>query len=85
MQYRKKSKSKKWILIFAAVLIVFGTVLLLVCASGDKQGYRTVSVVEVSGRVGVVKDGIEYSAYPGMMLGEGHEIVTWMRVRKRKL
>lgn len=76
MHYRKKRKSKKWIWIFAAVLMVFGTVLLLVHASGEKQGYRTVSVVEVSGRVGLVKDGMEYSAYPGMMLQEGHEIVT---------
>lgn len=46
------------------------------CGDGDSKGYRTVSVVEVSGTVEVTKDGTTYSAYPGMLLQEGHEVTT---------
>lgn len=76
MYYVKKNKSKKLILIFAAVMVVVTAAFFVMQTMGKQQSYRTVSIVEVSGRVGVVKDGVEYSAYPGMMLQEGHEIVT---------
>ena len=62
--------------VLAAVIVIAVTVLFVVRILGENQGYRTISVVEVSGKVGVVKDGIEYSAYPGMLLQEGHEVVT---------
>ena len=40
------------------------------------QGYRTISITDVYGKVSVVKDKLEYSAYPGMKLQEGQLIVT---------
>lgn len=42
----------------------------------DNRGYRTIGVVETKGNVTVVKDGIDYKAYPGMHLQEGHILVT---------
>ena len=77
MNYKKKKDRKNIILItVAALAMVVTTAVWLLCFTGDNQGYRTISVVEISGTVSVVKDDIEYSAYPGMVLQEGHEIVT---------
>ena len=76
-QFHKKSKKIPLILVAVVVML---TVLLSAVFFGQTsehtQAYRTISVIEVSGKVSVVKDGIEYSAYPGMLLQEGHEIVT---------
>ncbi len=75
--YKRKTrkKNKVWFgLAIMAVLIITGIVFVLV--GGGKKGYRTIGVVEVFGTVSVVKDGIEYGAYPGMMLQEGHAVVT---------
>ncbi len=72
---KTRKKNKVWFaLAIMAIVIITGVVCVFV--SGNKKGYRTISVVEVSGTVGVVKNGIEYGAYPGMMLQEGHTIVT---------
>lgn len=76
MYYKRKSKIKKCILIFAAVLTVLVIAFLAMQTAKERKSYRTISVVEVSGRVGVVKDGMEYSAYPGMRLQEGYEMIT---------
>ncbi len=73
----EKKKSKKLIFIVAIAVIVLAVAGVIFAQSfSDNKGYRTISVVEVSGNVGVVKDGIEYAAYPGMLLQEGHEIIT---------
>lgn len=58
------------------VMMVTATTIFFAQTTEEKEAYRTISVVEVSGKVSVVKDGVEYAAYPGMLLHEGHEIVT---------
>lgn len=71
-----KSKIGKRILgisLLAVILImVSGATILL----NNKEGYRQIKVIEVSGKVGVVNQGVEYEAYPGMILREGYTIVT---------
>ena len=76
-QFTKKTKKTKLVLIavLAVVAVLLSTVF-FIQTTGDNKGYRTISVVEVTGNVSVVKEGIEYRAYPGMLLQEGHEIVT---------
>lgn len=76
MNYRKEAKKKYILFTLAAWLLIGAAVAVFAQTTGDNQGYRTISVVEVSGRVSVVKNGIEYEAYPGMLLQEGHEIAT---------
>ena len=75
MRYKKKN-GKKIFFVISLMAVIITTITFAVRAADDNQGYRLISVVEVSGRVGVVKDGIEYNAYKGMVLQEGHEIVT---------
>lgn len=67
-------KKRIWIvsLLTVIMLATIGGVMLF----GKQDGYRTIKVFEVSGRVGVVHDGVEYEAYPGMILTEGYSIVT---------
>lgn len=69
-----KNKKRIWIvsLLSIIILVTFGGIMLF----GKQDGYRTIKVFEVSGRVGVVHNGIEYEAYPGMILTEGYSIVT---------
>lgn len=71
---KKKNKKRIWILsiLTMVMLVILGGGMLF----GQQDGYRTVKVFEVSGRVGVVHNGIEYEAYPGMILTEGYTIVT---------
>lgn len=81
MNYKnfQKKKNKKFIFgmaLVAAVLVIALSAFFVSKAFGDNKGYRTISVIEVSGAVTVVKDGIEYSAYPGMHLQEGHVLIT---------
>jgi len=71
-----KSTGRKRIWIISLVVIVFVAILLVVKSYGKQEGYRTIKVFEVSGKVGVVNKGIEYEAYPGMILTEGYSIVT---------
>lgn len=75
MSYEKANKKKfiKILLCTVAILIAAG---IAVTSFSKEEGYRMITVFEVSGTVGVVKDGIEYEAYPGMHLQEGHVIVT---------
>ena len=75
MNYTKKKNKLKFIIPFIIVLLIVSAFVIVKIRSGGK-GYRTISVIEVSGTVSVVKDGIEYSAYVGMHLQEGHELVT---------
>jgi len=75
MDKREIGKKKVWIAL-VTVAVVLAAAVVVVLMTTNKQAYRTVSVIEVSGKVGVMRDGVEYSAYPGMMLQEGHEIVT---------
>ena len=69
-----KNKKRIWIVSLLTIIILatFGGIMLF----GKQDGYRTIKVFEVSGRVGVVHNGIEYEAYPGMILTEGYSIVT---------
>lgn len=69
-------KVSKIIVISVIALLIAGAIIALSPVFTGQQGYRTVSVIEVSGRVSVVKGDIEYSAYPGMVLQEGHEVIT---------
>ena len=61
-------------------VLIIGGLFVMLCAGCEEgsgaKGYRTVSVVEVSGTVDVTRDGTTYSAYPGMLLQEGHEVTT---------
>lgn len=75
MSYLKKKNKKKFIIPIVIVILVISVFVVIKIRAGG-QGYRTISVVEVSGTVCVAKDGIEYSAYVGMHLQEGYEIVT---------
>ena len=73
---QKKFKRIHAIILLVVVIIAAVSTFFIVRHYKGGQGYRTISVVEVSGNVSVVKDGIEYSAYSGMMLQEGYEIIT---------
>lgn len=75
MSYKKAEKKKFIKFLLCAVAILIATVIVMPFFSKE-EAYRTITVFEVSGTVGVVKDGIEYEAYPGMHLQEGHVIVT---------
>ena len=72
----KKVTGKKQIWFAFAAVAAIAVVVAIFVLNTNKQAYRTVSVIEVVGSVSVVKDGVEYSAYPGMKLQEGHEVVT---------
>ena len=76
MSYNNKRKNKWVVMSIIGLLSVVITTFIIINAMGNNQGYRTITVVDVSGAVSVVKDGIEYSAYEGMHLEEGYEIVT---------
>ena len=68
MDYRiKKDKFIKWCVAAAAAVLLVFTITLGVHAFKNNEGYRTVCVVETSGTVSVVKDNVEYRAYPGML------------------
>ncbi len=72
----KKKRNQLFIIIATVVLLIGAVIIGVLVVGGNNQGYRTINVVEVYGKVGVVKNNIEYSAYPGMLLQEGHEIIT---------
>ena len=72
----KKANGKKFIGIFICAVAILIAGCIAVPFFSKEEGYRMITVFEVSGTVGVVKDGIEYEAYPGMHLQEGHVIVT---------
>ncbi len=73
---KNNKKTKVAIIIFLITAIV-ATALTAVLAFGDSnEGYRTITVIEIQGTVGVVHDNIEYPAYTGMHLEEGYTVVT---------
>ena len=75
-QFKKKKNGKVGIIAAIVIVVALFATVFLAQPSSDNQGYRTVCVIETSGSVSVVKEGIEYRAYPGMLLQEGYEIVT---------
>lgn len=75
-QFKKTKKGKLVVLAIILAVVALFTTVFLAQPSSENQGYRTVSVIETSGNVSVVKEGIEYRAYPGMLLQEGYELVT---------
>lgn len=75
MNYQKPREKKLiWVLCLVAIAIIATVVVVLL--PGREQGYRTITVFETSGSVSVVNNGIEYEAYPGMLLQEGYAVVT---------
>ena len=75
MTFVTSQKGKRILLISFLGLAVIA-ILIAVMLSRNQEGYRTIKISEVFGRVGVVNQGIEYEAYPGMIVKEGYAIVT---------
>ena len=76
-QFKKKSSTMRLVLLAVIAMIAVSlSAVFLAQTTGENKGYRTISVIEVSGNVSAVKDGLEYRAYPGMLLQEGHELIT---------
>lgn len=65
-----------WCVPVMAILLGLGLFWCKTQATAEGVGYRTIAVIETSGAVTVVKGDLEYSAYPGMLLQEGHVLVT---------
>ena len=78
ISFRTKRQNKfiLWCVMTIAVIGIAVATFFVSKASGDNRGYRTIGVVETKGNVTVVKDGIDYKAYPGMHLREGQVLVT---------
>ena len=78
MNYHRNTKKKFIVWLVAALCIAALTLSITMVAQavGGGEAYRTIRVVETNGSVSVVKDDIEYRAYPGMLLQEGHAIVV---------
>ena len=73
---KNNKKTKVAITIFLITAII-ATALTAVLAFGEKnEGYRTITVIEIGGTVGVVHGNMEYAAYTGMHLEEGYTVVT---------
>lgn len=73
---KNNKKTKVAITIFLITAIIV-TALTAVLAFGEKnEGYRTITVIEIGGTVGVVHGNMEYAAYTGMHLEEGYTVVT---------
>lgn len=73
----KNNKKTKVAIIIFLITAIAATALTAVLAFGDSnEGYRTITVIEIQGTVGVVHDNIEYPAYTGMHLEEGYTVVT---------
>lgn len=73
---KQKLLSRNFIWIISLLVFIFVLTLGGVIIFGKQEAYRTVKVFEISGKVGVVNNGVEYVAYPGMILEEGYSIVT---------
>ena len=73
---QKRLKIKNRICIISLLVLMLVMTLGGVMIFGRQEGYRTIKVFEISGKVGVVNNGVEYEAYPGMILSEGYSIVT---------
>ena len=77
MVVNEKSKRNKIVIIAFLITAILATTITSVLAFGEtKEGYRTITVIEIQGTVGVVRNNMEYAAYTGMHLEEGYTIVT---------
>ncbi|MBE6751564.1 MAG: hypothetical protein E7556_03445 [Ruminococcaceae bacterium] len=77
MVKNKKAKNTKIAIIIFVIAAIVATIFTTVLAFGKtNEGYRTITVIEIQGTVGVVHDDIEYQAYTGMHLEEGYTVVT---------
>lgn len=78
MNYRRNERKKfiVWLGIAICAIVLAVGMVMVAQAIGNNEGYRMIRVIETNGSVSVVKDGIEYQAYPGMLLQEGHAIVV---------
>ncbi len=73
----KNNKKTKVAIIIFLITAIIATALTAVLAFGDSnEGYRTITVIEIGGTVGVVHGNMEYAAYTGMHLEEGYTVVT---------
>lgn len=73
----KKTKNLKIaISVIVAVIMLVTAVSTALAFNKKTESYRTITVIEISGTVGVVHNDIEYAAYTGMHLEEGYTVVT---------
>lgn len=71
-----KKSGKKFIPILSGIVLVVVAIAVIILKLNAREGYRSIVVMEVSGIVSVVNNGIEYKAYEGMHLMEGYEVIT---------
>lgn len=71
-----KRKGKLKYIVSLLVIVLALAIFIFSKIQNNNNSYRIISVIDVTGNVSVVKNGIEYTAYKGMHLSEGHEIVT---------
>ena len=77
MAVNKNSKKTRVFVIIFLVVAILVTALTTVLSFGESESsYRTITVIEVTGTVGVAHNDIEYQAYTGMHLEEGYSVVT---------
>ena len=77
MVKKEKTKKIKFTIIIFVITAIVATIFTTVLAfGGTSEGYRTITVIEIQGTVGVVHNNMEYQAYTGMHLEEGYTVVT---------
>ncbi len=69
-------KTKLAVIIFLVIAIIITALTTVLSFGESKSGYKTITVIEVTGTVGVVHNDTEYQAYMGMHLEEGYSVVT---------
>lgn len=57
-------------------IIVLIIIMVFLSGCGNKKEHRVINVSEISGRVSIVEENMEYAAYRGMHLQEGYTVVT---------
>lgn len=76
MTDKKLKKTKLSVVIFLVVAILVTSIVTVLSFGKSDEAYRTITVIEVTGTVGVVHNNTEYQAYTGMHLEEGYAVVT---------
>ena len=76
MTDKKLKKAKLSVVIFLVVAILVTSIVTVLSFGKSDEAYRTITVIEVTGTVGVVHNNTEYQAYTGMHLEEGYAVVT---------
>lgn len=71
-----KKLGKKFIPVLVGIVLAILVIIIIFVKLNAKEGYRSIVVIEISGMVSVVNNGIEYKAYEGMHLMEGYEVIT---------